>query len=72
VLRVTYEAMARSPVDVLSGVAVFSGLGGDPTWQSELTRIQFPHRTRLGARTAADPRITGIQEDTLRGLGYPA
>jgi hypothetical protein len=72
VLRVTYEAMTRSPVDVLSGVAVFSGLGDDPTWRDELALVRFPHRTRLGPRIATDPRITRIQSGTLRALGYPA
>jgi hypothetical protein len=72
VLRVTYEALARSPLDVLSGVAVFSGLGDDPAWRAELEMVRFPHRTRVGPRIAADPRIGEIQADTLRALGYPA
>lgn len=72
VLRVTYEALTRSPLDVLSGVAVFSGLGDDPAWREELETVRFPHRTRVGPRIAADPRIGEIQADTLHALGYPA
>ncbi|MFC6287702.1 sulfotransferase family protein [Nocardioides sp. GCM10027113] len=72
VLRVTYEAMVRSPLDVLSGVAVFSGLGTDPGWEEELAELRFPHFSRLTPRTTHEPRVDEIQADTLRDLGYPA
>lgn len=72
VLRVPYEALVRSPIDVLTGTAVFGGLGVDAGWQEELGRIRFPDKNRLGARPAPDPRVGEIQSGTLRALGYPA
>ncbi len=72
VLRVSYESLLRSPLDVLTGTAVFGGLGVDPGWQAELGQIQFPDRHPLGARDKVDPRIGEIQGGTLRSLGYPA
>jgi hypothetical protein len=72
VLRVSYEALVRSPIDVLTGTAVFGGLGVDPEWQEELAHVRFPDKNRLGPRSEPDPRVGEIQSGTLRALGYPA
>ena len=72
VLRLTYEALVRSPVDVLEGVAAFAGLGDDPQWRGDLDELHFPDRNRVHDLAAVDPRVTQIQSVTLRSLGYPA
>lgn len=73
VLRVSYEALVRSPVDVLEGTAAFAGLGDDQRWRRDLDEVRFPDRNRrIGRPGAEDPRIARIQAETLRALGYPA
>ena len=72
VLRASFEALVRSPVDVLEGAAAFSGLGDDHRWRRDLERVRFPARNpRVGARSE-DRGIAQIQSVTLRALGYPA
>jgi hypothetical protein len=72
VLRVSYEALVRSPVDVLEGAAAFSGLGDDHRWRRDLELVRFPSRTRRVRAWPEDPSIARIQSGTLRALGYPA
>lgn len=73
VLRVSYEALVRSPVDVLEGTAAFAGLGDDNRWRRDLDQVTFPNRNRRAGRdTPVDPRVVRIQAGTLRALGYPA
>lgn len=72
VLRVTYEALVRSPVDVLEGVAAFGGLGDDPQWRRDVEQVRFPNRNGYAGRVAVDPAVDRIQSGTLRALGYPA
>lgn len=72
VLRVTYEALVRSPIDVLEGTAAFAGLGDDPRWRRELDLVRFPDRNGHAGRSAVDTRVSQIQSGTLRSLGYPA
>ena len=71
-LRVTYEALVRSPMDVLAGTAVWSGLGDDPEWREELAHVRFPDRHRVNGRAPVDARVGQIQAGMLRALGYPA
>ena len=72
VMRVSYEALVRSPVDVLAGTAAFAGLGDDPRWREELAGVRFPDRNGSGQKVVPDPRVLEIQAGTLRALGYPA
>lgn len=73
VLRIGYEALVRSPVDVLEGTASFAGLGDDTGWRNDLERVRFPNRNhRVGRDPAPDPEVARIQSGTLRALGYPA
>lgn len=71
VLRVTYEATVRSPIDVLHGAAAFAGLGDDPRWHRDLANLRFPDRN-LQPTIAISPEVAWIQAGTLRTLGYHA
>lgn len=73
VLRVNYESLVRSPVDVLEGTAAFAGLGDDTRWRDDLAQIRFPDRNhRVGPDRPDDLRVALIQSETLRALGYRA
>ncbi|WP_243058735.1 sulfotransferase [Nocardioides sp. SR21] len=69
VQRITYEDLVAAPHDVITDVARFAGLDDDHGWTAALGRVRFPNRNGTGE---PDERVTAIQGETLRALGYAA
>jgi hypothetical protein len=73
VSSIRFEALTDDPIRTLESVAAFIGLPSSAGWRAELGRLQRPDRSetwRTGLDDAVAQKITSIQLEELRALGY--
>ena len=62
VLRLTYEEFTAEPVRTIERVAEFAGLDNDPSWRSDIERIQFRNRNNSWKKGLPPEVVTTIEE----------
>jgi hypothetical protein len=73
IARIRYETLVADPIPTIEKIARFVGFGADARWRSSLEQLSFPDRNERWRREldpAVVERITSIQQEELRALGY--